>query len=342
VRKVERATDFSAVIDLDGRLDPRRVLQCCLPGPIGLSEASDPPPTVYRFVRHPGMFVLRNAMSLQLQRQLVNDCFTAFPCSPAHTNFVRSHGRCLDGLWDAAKAGLRLVEKKHLQEADDAAHIWAEHGQGPPAEQLLRKLRWASIGPVFDWTTREYIAEDGKYLPLPEYLKNFATQVAKLCQELEDRSRQLRLHPQQQYTLSETDGSSGTSIATVDCEDHVQASEYSPDAALVNYYTPGDTLSGHVDDAETNLSKPLVSLSLGCPAVFLMGARNRDVAPTALWLRNGDVVVLVGEARKCYHGVPRVLSMEQAGLEAAERCEFTAFEQHMRSRRINVSIRQVM
>ena len=45
-----------------------------------------------------------------------------------------------------------------------------------------------------------------------------------------------------------------------------------------------------------------VTVSLGCQAVFLAGGRTRDVRPAALWVRSGDVVVLAGHARRCYHG----------------------------------------
>ena len=64
-------------------------------------------------------------------------------------------------------------------------------------------------------------------------------------------------------------------------------SSMNAEAAIVNYYRPGDTMGGHVDDAETDRSLPLVSVSLGCSAVFLVGGATRDVAPTAVWLRSG-------------------------------------------------------
>ena len=43
------------------------------------------------------------------------------------------------------------------------------------------------------------------------------------------------------------------------------------DAAIVNYYGRGDTLGGHKDDVENDLTQPLVSISIGCSAVFLLG-----------------------------------------------------------------------
>lgn len=67
------------------------------------------------------------------------------------------------------------------------------------------------------------------------------------------------------------------------------------------------TMGGHVDDAELDLSLPLVSLSLGLSAVFLFGGRTREEVPTAIWLRSGDAIIVTGEARLCYHGVPRIV-----------------------------------
>ena len=78
---------------------------------------------------------------------------------------------------------------------------------------------------------------------------------------------------------------------------------------LANFYAPGDTLNGHVDDAEMNLSKPIASLSLGLPAIFLLGQKSKALKPvTALIVRSGDAIVLSGESRTMFHGVPRVFS----------------------------------
>jgi hypothetical protein len=84
-------------------------------------------------------------------------------------------------------------------------------------------------------------------------------------------------------------------------ETHTQR-PYTPDAAIVNYYHAGDHLSGHRDDVEPDLEQPIVSVSLGCPGIFLLGGRTLDEEPLALLLRSGDVVVLTAEARLCFHG----------------------------------------
>lgn len=44
------------------------------------------------------------------------------------------------------------------------------------------------------------------------------------------------------------------------------------------------------------------SPSLGCKAIFLLGGKSRQDPPVAMFLRSGDVVLMAGEARECFHG----------------------------------------
>lgn len=78
---------------------------------------------------------------------------------------------------------------------------------------------------------------------------------------------------------------------------------FAPEACLVNQYLPGAKLSLHQDKDEKDLSAPIVSLSLGLPAVFLFGTPNRKDRPQRLRLVHGDVVVWGGPSRLAYHGV---------------------------------------
>ncbi|GKB08975.1 alpha-ketoglutarate-dependent dioxygenase AlkB, partial [Tanacetum coccineum] len=57
-------------------------------------------------------------------------------------------------------------------------------------------------------------------------------------------------------------------------------------------------LGGHLDDMEADWSKPIVSMSLGCKAIFLLGGKSRNDEPLAMFLRSGDIVLMSGEARK--------------------------------------------
>ncbi|HEX9688816.1 MAG TPA: DNA oxidative demethylase AlkB [Thermoanaerobaculia bacterium] len=78
---------------------------------------------------------------------------------------------------------------------------------------------------------------------------------------------------------------------------------FAPDACLINRYAPGARLSLHQDKNEQDFEAPIVSVSLGLPAVFLFGGLNRADRPRRLPLSHGDVVVWGGPARLRYHGV---------------------------------------
>ena len=66
-------------------------------------------------------------------------------------------------------------------------------------------------------------------------------------------------------------------------------------------------MGGHVDDAEDDMTRPIVSCSFGSSAIFLIGGRTVDTEPWAMWVRSGDVVLMGGESRYCVHGIPRVM-----------------------------------
>ena len=78
---------------------------------------------------------------------------------------------------------------------------------------------------------------------------------------------------------------------------------FAPDACLINRYEPGARLSLHQDKDEKDFDAPIVSVSLGLPAVFLWGGRERSDRTKRMPLQHGDVVVWGGAARLTYHGV---------------------------------------
>jgi alkylated DNA repair protein (DNA oxidative demethylase) len=78
---------------------------------------------------------------------------------------------------------------------------------------------------------------------------------------------------------------------------------FTPDACLVNRYAPGTKLSLHQDKDEQDYNQPIVSVSLGMPAVFLFGGLKRAEKQLRIPLSHGDVVVWGGPARLRYHGV---------------------------------------
>ena len=76
-----------------------------------------------------------------------------------------------------------------------------------------------------------------------------------------------------------------------------------PDACLVNRYEAGAKLSLHQDKDERDFTAPIVSVSLGIPAVFLFGGMNRADKTRRVPVSHGDVIVWGGPARLRYHGV---------------------------------------
>jgi alkylated DNA repair protein (DNA oxidative demethylase) len=78
---------------------------------------------------------------------------------------------------------------------------------------------------------------------------------------------------------------------------------FKPDACLVNRYVPGARLTLHQDRDEDDFNAPIVSVSLGLPAVFLFGGNLRKDKHRRIPLRHGDVVVWGGPARLYHHGV---------------------------------------
>jgi alkylated DNA repair protein (DNA oxidative demethylase) len=78
---------------------------------------------------------------------------------------------------------------------------------------------------------------------------------------------------------------------------------YDPDDCLINRYVAGAKLGLHQDRDEEDAWAPIVSVSLGLPAVFLWGGTKRSDPVRRLRVENGDVVVWGGPARFVYHGV---------------------------------------
>jgi DNA oxidative demethylase len=79
--------------------------------------------------------------------------------------------------------------------------------------------------------------------------------------------------------------------------------EFAADACLINRYEPGSRLSLHQDRNELDFSAPIVSVSLGLPAIFLFGGTRRADRPMRVPLQHGDVVVWGGPSRLAFHGI---------------------------------------
>jgi alkylated DNA repair protein (DNA oxidative demethylase) len=76
-----------------------------------------------------------------------------------------------------------------------------------------------------------------------------------------------------------------------------------PDACLINRYEPGARLTLHQDKNERDMKLPIVSVSLGLPAIFQFGGLKRTDPVQKYALRHGDVAVWGGPSRLRFHGV---------------------------------------
>jgi alkylated DNA repair protein (DNA oxidative demethylase) len=68
----------------------------------------------------------------------------------------------------------------------------------------------------------------------------------------------------------------------------------------------------HQDKDERDFGQPIVSVSLGVPAVFLFGGLSRKERPARVVVAHGDVVVWGGPARLRYHGVAPLAEAQHA------------------------------
>jgi DNA oxidative demethylase len=79
-----------------------------------------------------------------------------------------------------------------------------------------------------------------------------------------------------------------------------------PEACLINFYDAGCRMGSHVDRDELAFDAPVVSISLGCDAIFHLGGLERRDPKQRIRLHSGDVVVMGGASRLCHHGIDRI------------------------------------
>ena len=85
----------------------------------------------------------------------------------------------------------------------------------------------------------------------------------------------------------------------------------SPDLCIMNYYSSAAKMGVHQDKDERPetiaAGIPIVSVSLGDAARFVIGGLSRRDPTSPVVLRSGDVLVMGGPSRLRYHGVTRIL-----------------------------------
>lgn len=127
-----------------------------------------------------------------------------------------------------------------------------------------------------------------------------------------------------------------------------------PEAAIVNLYTPGDTLSVHRDISEES-RQGLVSISLGCDGIFVIGLEDDGAQCLTTRLSSGDAIYMSGAARLAWHGVPHVLAntcpawlsdwpasaTSATGRDSDTSTDYEDWRGWMSTKRVNLNIRQM-
>lgn len=79
-----------------------------------------------------------------------------------------------------------------------------------------------------------------------------------------------------------------------------------PEACLVNWYEGRARMGLHQDRDEQEFAAPVLSLSLGDSCLFRFGGTKRSDPTASVRLESGDLLLIGGESRLCFHGVDRI------------------------------------
>lgn len=250
----------------------------------------------------------------------------------------------------------------------------------PSRHGWLSKLTWSTLGHQYDWTSRQYhLPGDPDYAlhahahdaaggaatsaaeaagaaappPAPggshRWHAPFPADLRRLCERLADHA-----HAAVAAAHAAAGGDAaaaaarGLPLAPFDAQSGIcNCYQYGPHGRPLR----GVPMGGHRDDMERRQDRPVLSFSVGCAAVFLLGGSRKEDAPVPVLVRSGDALLLSGASRLAFHGVARVFDASAPGelfapLAAAaasprERLERAALRAFVRHARLNVNVRQV-
>ncbi|KAJ3269420.1 hypothetical protein HDV01_001418 [Terramyces sp. JEL0728] len=172
--------------------------------------------------------------------------------------------------------------------------------------QVLSRLRWCTLGHQYNWSIKEYHFD--RVPPFPQSIVEISNDI----------------------------------VHALECLTSYPKSKWKPEAGIINFYQPGDTLTAHQDKSEINTEAPLLSFSFGLECVFLYGTEDKSEKPIALKLASGDMVIMSGPGRRAFHGVPLVIKDTLPEyLKADGDASWDLFANYLSHTRVNLNLRQV-
>ncbi|KAJ2391242.1 hypothetical protein GGI23_005456 [Coemansia sp. RSA 2559] len=255
-------------------------------------------PPAYVLGSHPDLIIIPDALTDEAQRWLARKCLCDCARPPNRTNLDPFFDLPAESLFAISARSPRgsnaasrrepmaLVQCRAQNNSTDPAISTPKdkfYLQPAPAGELLERLRWCTLGMQYNWTTKEY---------------DLGTSAFDI--EIDGLVRSI--------AIAATQPENNRGNGRWPCANNFEGDKYVSQAGIVNYYDKRSSMAGHVDKTEEIMDAPLISLSIGLSCVYLIGGSTRDVEPTALLLRSGDVLVMCGESRLAFHGVPRIIA----------------------------------
>jgi alkylated DNA repair protein alkB family protein 1 len=277
----------------------------------------------------PGFVFAPQALGIDIQKELAFRSVTEYCEAPHTTNIDQCPPKANEEVIKSLTMW-QLWKDENKQEEPTKKKQKTVHS-GKKTYRSFKKLSWATMGYHYDWTERSYN-------------KNLKSEMPSLVGDLSTMFARTSLL---------LDGVSEEKVS------------FAPSASIVNFYTTKSNMGGHSDDLEFAMDKPVVSLSIGLPAVFLLGGKNKEDEPVVpILIRSGDVLCMGGESRLNYHGMARLLpsyvtipptescccptdenTMHLSDLACAPSVlsdeDRTSLEYFLSNHRININVRQV-
>ncbi|GAX25048.1 alkylated DNA repair protein alkB homolog 1 [Fistulifera solaris] len=316
----DRWDDLSEMIDFGGQIGDPRIMR--MPS---LSQEDVYQGPIFGLRDFPGFLYAPQALSINLQHFLSYRALSVY-CETPHTTNI-------DLIPPKSHEIVNNIENNESQ-----WDLWKNTVRIEDSKEKLKtsrsttrtfyrnydKLSWATLGHHYDWTSRTYPLEMSS--PMAPELTDLSTFFARTA-----------------FQYSAAGISTSFSFAAT--------------ASIVNFYNEKSNMGCHRDDGELAVDKPIVSVSMGRPAVFLLGGATKDDVPVPILVRAGDVMILGGASRLNYHSMARLLPYEGlppvaesacpqepvglSGLQLVPPEDMIFVNEFLSSHRINVNVRQV-